>query len=47
MKCPYCGKSDCATNIGVPTAAKLIAYAIPLGLGVLPMANGWSYGISL
>lgn len=38
MKCPYCGKSDCVANMGVPTAAKLIVYAVPLGLGVLPMA---------
>lgn len=37
MTCPYCGKSENVTVLGVPTAALLLAYAPMLGLPIVGM----------
>lgn len=37
MNCPYCGKSNDVTLVGVPKAALLVALGPALGLGVLGM----------
>lgn len=46
MNCPYCGKSDDVTLVGVPTAAKLVAYASFLGLGALTMLAAGALAIT-
>lgn len=35
MNCPYCGKSDDVTLVGVPTTALLVALGSVLGFGIL------------